>query len=81
MKGIHDGAGGLLVDDKVAEALERLAIALSEKRMSAKVTLHPADQADAIEFTLGIDRNSGEPHVLHAKPATGEASHFNIEDV
>ena len=81
MKEIHDGAGSLLVDDKVADALEQLAIALAAKRMSAQVTLHPADQNDPIEFTLGIDRKNGESHVLHAKPATGEASHFDLGDV
>ena len=81
MKEIHDESGRLLVDDRVADALEQLAVALSAKRMSAQVTLHPADQKEPIEFTLGLDRKNGEPHVLHAKPASGEASHFDIGDV
>jgi hypothetical protein len=81
MKELHHGGGAFHVEDRVAEALEHLAVALAENRMSATVTLRPSGEEDAIEFTLGMDRVNGRTHVLRARPASGEASHLGIEDL
>jgi hypothetical protein len=67
-------------DPDVQKALERLAVVLAEHRMSASVILHTGVEANDAEFILGVSRKSGDPHSLHARPATGEASHLGIED-
>ncbi|MEP6478820.1 MAG: hypothetical protein ABJB03_05480 [Rhodoglobus sp.] len=81
MKELHDDEGPVFVENRVTEALEHLAVALAESRMSATVTLHPSDQQGEISFTLGMDRPSDRPHAVRAKPETGEPSHLGPEDL
>jgi hypothetical protein len=80
MNELHDAEGVFAVDGKVAKALEHLAVALAEQRMSATVALHPPGEEKPIEFTLGIDRASEHSQAVRARPATGEASHLGIEE-
>lgn len=80
MKELHHGGGAFFVDDKVADALERLAVTLAEHRMSAIVTLRPPDALEPVQFTLGMDRADGRQHVVRARPATGEQSHLGMDD-
>jgi hypothetical protein len=67
-------------DPDVQKALEHLAVVLSENRMSASVVLHAGAEPNNAEFTLGVSRKTNDPHSLHARPATGEASHLGIDD-
>ena len=80
MDDLHHAGGAIPVDDKVAKALEQLAVALAEQRMSATVALHPPGEERPIELTLGIDRASEHSQAVRARPATGEASHLGIEE-
>jgi hypothetical protein len=80
MKELHHNNGAFFVDDKVADSLERLAVALAENRMSAVVTLRPQSDAEPVQFTLGMDRDNGHHHVVRARQATGEHSHLGIDD-
>lgn len=80
MKELHHADGVFSVDDKVADALERLAIALAENRMSAVVTLKPPSHSESVQFTLGMDRETDHHHVVRARQPTGEHSHLGIDD-
>lgn len=75
MKELHHDDGAFSVGNDVAEALERLTVALAGSRMSAIITLKQQD-GSTVEFTLGMDRSSGRRHAIKARPSTGEGSHF-----
>lgn len=80
MKELHHSDGAFFVDDKVADALERLAVTLAENRMSAVVTLRPPSHSESVQFTLGMDLDNGHHHVVRARQPTGEHSHLGIDD-
>jgi hypothetical protein len=79
MKELHHDDGAFSIGNDVAEALERLTVALAGSRMSAIITLKQQD-GSTVEFTLGMDRSSGRRHSLKAKPSSGEGSHFGWEE-
>lgn len=79
MKELHHDDGAFSVNNDVAEALERLTVALAAARMSAHVTMKNPT-GETVEFALGIDRVTGHKHGIKAKPSTGEGSHFGWED-
>ncbi len=81
VKEVQYGEGAFFVDSNVADALERLAVVLSEARMSAVVRLQPPADQRAVELTLGMNQVSGRPHVVHARPFSGEPSHLGLDDI
>lgn len=75
-------AGGTVVlDDDVADALEQLAEALSNAGMAAKVKIQPDSKTKAIDIEVGMNPESGNHHVLHAKQAKSEGSHLGHEEL
>ena len=73
--------GTVVLEDKVADAIEDLASTLSESGMSATIEIHPRESSAAIQIEIGRDHASGHRHVLHAKPASGEGSHLGLEEL
>lgn len=61
-------------------SLEKLAESLAALGMSAKVTIRTSDDAAAIKVDIGHDRAMSTDHILHAKPVSGEGSHFDLGD-
>lgn len=80
MDELQNDDSAFVLNDQVAAALEQLAIALAEHRMSAVVTLQQPSQ-QTFEVTLGMNVGSGLTDHLRAKPASGEASHLGIEEL
>ena len=81
MKELQFMGGTVILEDRVADAIEDLAVGLAESGMSATIEIHPKGSAAAIQIDIGRDHVSGHRHVLHAKPATGEGSHLGLEDL
>lgn len=81
MKEMRHAGGTVVLDDDVADALEKLAEALSKAGMAAKVNIQPDSTAKAINIEVGHDAASGHDHVLHAKPARSEGSHLGHEEL
>lgn len=71
----------MTLDDRVADALEALANALTRAGLSARIRLQPADAAPTVQIDIGRDHTNGRDHVLRAKPATGEGSHLDLEGI
>lgn len=81
MKELRHAAGTILLEDHIAETLTRLSAELSENSMSAIIRLMPQGETTAIEFSLGEAPVPPKEHTLRAKPATGEGSHFPLEEI
>ncbi len=81
MKEIQHVGGTVVLDDKVADALAQFASALAESEMSAIVSLRPTGRPAAIEVQIGRDDRNGGHHVLHAKAASAEGSHLDIDEM
>lgn len=81
MKELQFLGGTVVLEDRVADALEHLASTLSETGMSATIDIHPRKSSAAIQIEIGRDHANGSKHVLHAKPATGEGSHLGLEEL
>lgn len=79
MKELHHDEGAFSVNNDVAAALEQLTVALAAARMSAHVTMKRST-GETVEFSLGMDRTSGQRHALKARESSGEGSHFGWED-
>ena len=81
MKELQYVGGTVVLDDRVADAVEALASALGSTGMSATIQIRPDDRGAAIKIDIGHNRASGRNHVLHAKSATGEGSHLGLEEI
>lgn len=81
MKELQFMGGTIVLEDRVADAIEDLASMLAESGMSATIEIHPRGSAAAIQIDIGQDHTNGRRHVLHAKPAAGEGSHLGLEDL
>ncbi len=81
MKELQYPGGQVVVEDAVADAIGELASALGETGMSAFIEIRSAGQASAIRIEIGRDHRNGRNHVLHARPARGEGSHFGLDDL
>jgi hypothetical protein len=75
MKELQHDEGAFSVNNEVAAALEKLTVALAAARMSAHVTMKRSS-GETVEFSLGMDRTSGNPHALKARESSGEGSHL-----
>lgn len=80
MKELRHLGGTVVLEDAIVNSLEKLADSLAAAGMSAKVTIRTSDDGAAIKVDIGHDSSSGLDHVLHAKPVSGEGSHFDIGD-
>jgi hypothetical protein len=69
------------LEEDVSEALRKLAVALSESKMSAQVVIHKANGGAPIEFSLGIDRRDSSSSRSRVRPASGEASHLDLGEI
>jgi len=81
MKELQYGGEAFYVDDRVAEALDRLALTLADSGIAADVVLKLDGGGSSVQFELGRDHTNGRTQILHAKSATGEGSHLGLEDI
>lgn len=81
MKELRHAGGTVVLDDRVADALEQLAEALSDAGMAAKVNIQPDNKTKAIDIQVGLNPKSGHDHVLHAKQSKREGSHLGHEEL
>lgn len=81
MKEMQHDDEAVVLDDKVAVALAQFASALAESEMSAIVSLRPNGRPATIEVQIGRDESNGKEHRLHAKTASSEGSHLNIDEI
>ena len=81
MKELQHVGGTVVLDDKVADALAQFASALAESEMSAIVSLRPNGRPAAIEVQIGRNEANGTNHILHAKTASSEGSHLDIDEI
>lgn len=79
MKELQHDEGAFSVNNDVAEALEKLTVALAAARMSAHITMKRST-GETVEFSVGMDRVSGQHHAIKARESSGEGSHFGWED-